>query len=217
MEIPAQLEVELKPRVGSYPGVAGVYLQLNLLVAGKMVANLPLGLTGADGRLSIPRATLQAIVDKDIARRGPAVRQAYLSPGLVGQIGVIGGKHFTALFTTGVDRTFDAQVQGWLTQASNEQLASEWVGMNLTEKPVTVVVPAVPNGGVNSEKIEQHARSLRAAALAVCAMGAVSVVGSTPQVRLATFILPVTVAWLVFEVWWRWRHLGLITSAAGAA
>jgi hypothetical protein len=168
LQIPAQLSIELRPRVGSDHAVARVYVQLDLLVADKVVANLPLGLTDADGRLSVSRATLQAMVDEDILRRGTTARQAYVAPGPLGRLSVIGGKHFNWLFTTGVvARTLDTQTQGWLAQASNAELASEWVRLDLTEKPVTVVVPLVPKGGVNSERIEQHARSFRAAVLAM--------------------------------------------------
>jgi hypothetical protein len=85
----------------------------------------------------------------------PHVRPTWLQP--LGRLSVIGGKHFNWLFTTGVARTLDTQTEGWLAQASNAELASEWVRLDLTEKPVTVVVPLVPKGGVNSERIEQHA------------------------------------------------------------
>jgi hypothetical protein len=46
------------------------------------------------------------------------------------------------------------------------------------------------------------------------------VVGSALQVRVATFVFPLVLPWLGFEVWWYWRHRGFIrstTSAAGAA
>lgn len=191
-------------------------MRLDLFVRGKVVANLALGLTDETGHLSTIRAALDAAVERDVGRRGTAVRRTLGDPALTGKILVVGGPSFDRLSAARTSLGLDAGEQDLIARATNAQLASEWADLRLGPQPVTVVVPVVPRGGINSAGVSEHAKSLWSAFLLAVVMAGLRLAGSKPQVRLSTVVLPVVLAWLGYETWWRWHHRSAAAHVARA-
>jgi hypothetical protein len=198
--------------------VAGVYVRLDLYAHGNVIANLSLGLTDVTGSLSLPRATLEAVIARYAARLdGPAQRQlAEAAP--TARVAVIGANSFDRLCQIRAELGLEPSEQGWIAQATNARLASEFADVPLTSALVSVNMLMAPRGGVNSQARRQHALSLRSALLASGVLVVFAFAGAAPQARYAGVLLPLAAAWLAYEAWWRWRYrANSRRSEAGAA